>query len=190
MNIKICGKNINIYIIGFTGSGKSSIGYLLSKKINFKFIDSDNYIKKLYNTNIKQIFQLYGENVFRNIEKKFFISLKNKYHYIVSCGGGIVNINNIKNILHFNNKIIIIYLYASFKTIYQRLLNDFKNKKNFINHRPLIINFYNNKINYKKLKKLFYKRKILYKKLSHYIINTNKISKKNVCKKILKIINI
>ena len=78
----------NLVLLGMMGSGKSSMGSLLSKKINIKFIDVDIEIEKKVGLKISKIFEKEGEKYFRQIEEietlKF---LKNK-KTIISLGGG------------------------------------------------------------------------------------------------------
>ena len=62
--------NKNIVLIGMMGSGKSTIGYLLSKSIELKFEDIDNIIEKETSHKINDMFHTTGENIFRNIEEK------------------------------------------------------------------------------------------------------------------------
>ena len=64
----------NIVLIGMMGSGKSSIGKILSKKLNISFIDIDRKIEEVESLSISDIFRKNGENYFRKIEEK--ISLK------------------------------------------------------------------------------------------------------------------
>ena len=66
--------NKNIVLIGMMGSGKSSIGKILSKKLNLTFIDIDQKIEETEDSKISEIFTKHGENYFRRIEEK--ISLK------------------------------------------------------------------------------------------------------------------
>jgi Shikimate kinase len=66
--------NKNIVLIGMMGSGKSSIGKILSKKLNLTFIDIDQKIEETEDSKISEIFTKYGEKYFRKIEEK--ISLK------------------------------------------------------------------------------------------------------------------
>ena len=61
---------MNIIITGMTGSGKSTIGKMLSKRLNLEFIDLDSYIEKNTGLKISEIFSLYGEDYFRKLEKK------------------------------------------------------------------------------------------------------------------------
>ena len=78
----------NIVLIGMMGSGKSSIGKLLSKQLNLDFIDIDNKIEKSENCTISDIFIKKGENYFREIEKKISINCLELENKIISLGGG------------------------------------------------------------------------------------------------------
>ena len=66
--------NKNLVLIGMMGSGKSSIGKILSKKLEFEFIDTDSKIEEIEKKTISEIFKKNGEKYFRNIEE--VISLK------------------------------------------------------------------------------------------------------------------
>ena len=79
-----------IVLIGMMGSGKSTIGALLSKKMNMKFIDVDNKIETIEKQKISQIFKLKGEKYFRQIEVETISSLLNskEKELILSLGGG------------------------------------------------------------------------------------------------------
>ena len=79
-----------IVLIGMMGSGKSTIGALLSKKINMKFIDLDSKIETIEKQTISQIFKLKGEKYFRAIETETILSLLNakEKELVLSLGGG------------------------------------------------------------------------------------------------------
>ena len=79
-----------IVLIGMMGSGKSTIGVLLSKKMNIKFIDLDNKIETIEKQKINQIFKLKGEKYFRNLEVETVHSLldSKEKEFILSLGGG------------------------------------------------------------------------------------------------------
>ena len=71
----------NLVLVGMMGSGKSTVGYILSKKLNMKFIDIDKEIEKEVGLKITEIFEKKGENYFREIEEKIslnFLKTKNK----------------------------------------------------------------------------------------------------------------
>ena len=74
--------NKNIVLIGMMGSGKSTIGYLLSKSTNLKHVDIDKLIEKETGLKIYDIFEKKGEEYFRNLEEKITLKLlKNKKKY-------------------------------------------------------------------------------------------------------------
>ena len=79
-----------IVLIGMMGSGKSTIGALLSKKMNIKFVDLDLKIETIEKQTISQIFKLKGEKYFRTIEVKTILSLldSKEKELVLSLGGG------------------------------------------------------------------------------------------------------
>ncbi|MFK7909546.1 MAG: shikimate kinase [Akkermansiaceae bacterium] len=82
----------NIVLIGFMGSGKSTIGRVLRKKIGYKLVDTDHVIEKDTSTSISNLFKNQGEDAFRDMETEL---LKNMIHqrcneHIISTGGGMV----------------------------------------------------------------------------------------------------
>ena len=79
-----------IVLVGMMGSGKSTIGALLSKKMNMKFIDLDTKIEAIEKQTINQIFKLKGEKYFRAIEVETILSLLNfkEKDLVLSLGGG------------------------------------------------------------------------------------------------------
>ena len=71
--------NKNLVFLGMMGSGKSSIGAMVSKKLNIPFIDIDDLIEEHAGMTVSEIFEVNGENYFRNLEEKITIkSLKQK----------------------------------------------------------------------------------------------------------------
>lgn len=150
---KIVNDKRNIVLIGMPGSGKSTIGKMLSTKLNMEFKDTDELIEKETNMEIKDIFKLYGEEKFREIEKNVIKSLQDKSSCIISCGGGIIK--DIENINYLRKNGVIIYLDRDIENIY---LND---------KRPLTQNKDD-------LIRLYKERLPLYKKYSDYIIENNK----------------
>lgn len=115
---------MEIVIMGYMGSGKSTIGKYISKKNNLNFIDLDNYIEQREKLSIKEVFSQKGEIYFR-IKEAFYLKeiLDSKKNYVLSLGGGTpcygTNIGLIKesNALSF-------YLKGSIQTLIQRLRNE------------------------------------------------------------------
>jgi len=90
----------NVVIIGMPGSGKTTVGRLLAKRLNFNFIDTDEFIEKKQNRKIKELF-LNGESYFREIEKNAVEEISRENNTVISTGGGVIkditNINNLKD---------------------------------------------------------------------------------------------
>ena len=169
-----------IVLIGMMGSGKSTIGKILSKMLKFNFIDTDILIEKKCGLKITKIFDKYGEEYFRRKEEKIVSKiLCYKSSFVISLGGGVfLNKNLQKQIL---KKTISIWLKPSFKTIYDRC------KKS--NHRPLIKNKNDLRFN---LKKLIKKRYPIYSKANITITlnNTPRVICNNIIKRLNIIINL
>ena len=78
----------NIVFLGMMGSGKSSIGSLVAKKLKLNFVDIDREIETQTKMSIKKIFEDKGENYFRKIEEKITLKALRKNKNIISIGGG------------------------------------------------------------------------------------------------------
>ena len=78
----------NIVLIGMMGSGKSSIGKILSKKLSLNFIDIDKKIEEFEKLTVSEIFKKNGENYFRKIEEKISLKSLKAENSIISLGGG------------------------------------------------------------------------------------------------------
>lgn len=123
---------MNIILIGFKKSGKTTLGKILSKLLNKKFIDIDDIINKIFkekhneDKNIFEIYQNLQEINFRKFENLAFENVKNVNNSIIATSGGCILNNNNLEIL--NNPKIIIYLKATKET----LINRIKNEKNSI----------------------------------------------------------
>ena len=78
----------NLVFLGMMGSGKSSIGNMVSKKLNLPFIDIDSLIEENVGISISQIFEKKGENYFRNLEEKITLKALKNLKNVVSLGGG------------------------------------------------------------------------------------------------------
>ena len=161
--------NKNIVLIGMMGSGKSTIGYLLSKSIDLKFSDVDKVIEKEEGCKILNIFETKGELYFRNLEEKITLKLlKNKRNIISLGGGGFLNKSIKKEVLNNNFSF---WLSWKNSTILKRIL---KNKK-----RPLAFNSGKNN-----LKKLIRDRTKIYSE-ANYKINCEDLTKNMIVNEII-----
>ena len=153
------------------GSGKSTIGYLLSKNINLNFLDVDKFIEKETDLKIYDIFQKKGEVYFRNLEEKTTLKLlKGKGKIISLGGGGFLNKNIRKEILKNH---ISFWLNWKNSTIINRIL---KSKK-----RPVAFNSSENN-----LKRLINERSNIYAE-ANFKINCETLTKKMIVKNILEL---
>ena len=161
--------NKNIVLIGMMGSGKSTIGYLLSKSIDLDFVDVDKVIENETGFKIHNIFEKKGELYFRNLEEKISLKLlKNKNKIIALGGGGFINKNIKKEIL---NNSLSFWLNWKNSTIVKRIN---KSKK-----RPIA--FYSSK---KNLKKLISDRSKIYSE-ANFKINCETLSKNMIVNQII-----
>lgn len=97
----------NIVLIGMPGSGKSTIGRLLSQSLNMKFIDMDDYIVKTEGKSVKELFAV-SEDCFRNAETRCSLELSNMNSVVVAAGGGIIKRK--ENIDYLKKNSIIIFI--------------------------------------------------------------------------------
>ena len=163
--------NKNIVLLGMMGSGKTTIGYLLSKNINLNFLDVDKFIEKETDLKIYDIFQKKGEVYFRNLEEKTTLKLlKGKGKIISLGGGGFLNKNIRKEILKNH---ISFWLNWENSTIINRIL---KSKK-----RPVAFNSSENN-----LKRLINERSNIYAE-ANFKLNCEKLTKKMIVKNILEL---
>ena len=90
---------MNIFLIGMMGSGKSSVGYFLSKYLHNTFYDLDKEVEKRFNLSIKDIFSEYDEELFRKEENALLKEVDTSSNVIISTGGGIVLLEENRKIL-------------------------------------------------------------------------------------------
>ena len=153
------------------GSGKSTIGSLISKKLNTKFIDIDSVLENDSKMKISEIFEKKGENFFRNLEEKITLKLLNSINNVISLGGGgFINEKIRKEVLKNNFSF---WLKCDTPTLLSRIKN---NKK-----RPIALNFSDGE-----LVELIAKRTKRYTQ-AQFKINCHKLTKTEIVKKILKI---
>lgn len=118
----------NVVLIGFMGTGKSSIGRMLACRLRRPFIDTDKKIEREYGMSIPEMFQQFGEAGFRNREAAVIAKVSRYTNAVISTGGGIVL--SAENIRRLRANSIIVSLSASFETILERTSRR--------NNRPLI----------------------------------------------------
>tara|TARA_B100000780_G_C20926871_1_gene369403 strand:+ start:28 stop:540 length:513 start_codon:yes stop_codon:yes gene_type:complete len=166
--------NKNIVFLGMMGSGKSSIGNLVSKKLDVPFIDIDNLIEEYTQMTISKIFEINGEDYFRNLEEKITLKcLKNKNNVISLGGGGFIN-NRIRNEIISNH--FSFWLDWDKSVLIKRIKI---NKK-----RPIAVKSTNQEI-----KAIIKGRTKIYSK-AQFKINCNKLTKAEIVKEVIRIYEI
>jgi shikimate kinase len=120
----------NIALVGHMGSGKSSIGKLISNKLNIDFVESDQLIEIYAKKTINNLFDLYGEAYFRKIEKKIILDLQHKNNIVLSLGGGSILNEEVREFI--KNNFISVFLDVDIATLIDRL--------KYSKKRPLILN--------------------------------------------------
>jgi|TARA_B110001454_G_scaffold179826_1_gene173193 shikimate kinase len=130
---------MKIVLLGYMASGKSTIGREISKKLDMKFIDLDDYISKREKRSISEIFKVEGEIYFRKIESSYLGEILNsKESFILSLGGGTPCYSNNMEVI-LNSEASSIYVKVDIKTLASRLTTE-KNK------RPLVADLEDNKL--------------------------------------------
>ena len=164
--------NKNLILTGMMGAGKSTIGSLLAKVLNFKFIDMDSLIEEKEKMTIKKIFASKGEAYFRNIEKKITLNNIQDSKKVIALGGGAF-INPI-----IRNEVLLktssFWIDIKPETLVERT--------NKSNKRPLI----DNKNLKRDIYRIYEERKDFYG-LADYKINCNRLNKIQIVNKIVEI---
>ena len=161
----------NLVFLGMMGSGKTSIGKLIAKKLKLSFIDVDNEIEEELGMTINKIFESNGEDFFRKFEEKITLKKLNLNSTVVSLGGGAFINKNIRKEVLKNH----LSFWLNWNDII--LLNRIKNSKK----RPLTFNSTDDQ-----LIDLIKKRSNIYSK-ALYEIKCDNLSKIEIVKKILNI---
>jgi len=163
----------NIVLIGMAGVGKTTVGRVLSKKIQRKFLDMDQEFEDQTKIRITDFFAIYGEKEFRKIERRIIndVLTKNK-KLVVSAGGGIFSNDEIRDLII--KKSITFFLDSSIETLAERL------KKNFSN-RPLL-----NKGNLRDNIEKLYQKRIKDYMMANHIILVDDLSVEDVVLNIIK----
>ncbi len=161
----------NLVFVGMMGCGKSTIGSMISKKLNLNFFDIDQLIENNLKMNVSKIFEIRGENFFRDVEKKITLDILKNKKGVIALGGGAFITRAIKNEVLENH--LSFWLDWNIDTLVNRIKNSKK--------RPLAVNSSKNE-----LKEIIKKRSIIYSK-ALYKIDCENFTKQQIAKKIIDI---
>lgn len=163
--------DLNVFLIGFMGVGKSTISAALKEVFAMDVIEMDEIIAKRNGMSISEIFELHGEQYFRNEETELLRECQNKKNQIISCGGGVamrqVNVDEMRK------SGTIVLLTASPETILERVQSS--------HDRPLLEN--NKTIEH--ITSLMQAREQAYQNAADIIVNTDGKSVFEICEEIV-----
>jgi shikimate kinase len=121
-------KKKHVILIGMPGSGKSSLGFILSKLMRLPFVDTDYYISKKEQKSVSDIFAKHGEDYFRKLEKQMLLEIVEHEPLVISTGGGMPCFFDNMDIM--NEFAVTVYLEVAPEQLFEHLKNDKK--------RPLV----------------------------------------------------
>ena len=162
---------MKIFLIGPMGSGKSTIGKVLSERLEYDFYDTDKLVEKVVGKKIKEIFEQNGEQYFRLKESEELDKTRKLKNAVIATGGGIIE--NEKNRLFLKEEKKVIFLDSSVERQYDRTKESQK--------RPLL----NNGDSMKILKNLYQKRLSFYQEVSKLKISMDNLTEGKIFEKIL-----
>ncbi len=161
----------NVFLIGFMGSGKSTVASCLAKDYGMAMIDMDQLIVERENMSIPDIFTQKGEQYFRDVETKLLMEIKAEQNKVVSCGGGVVLRD--ENIQAMKKGGRVVLLNAKAETILERVKDD--------DNRPLLRG--NKNITF--IRDMIEQRRPKYEEVADFVVDTDGKSVNLICKEII-----
>ncbi len=152
----------NVILVGMMGSGKTTMGRVLAKHLDKEFVDSDEEIQHRTGVTIPHIFDVEGEQGFRQRESSVIADLLRRENLILATGGGAVLMDQNRAAMRQNG--IVIYLKASVHDLWQRTRHD--------RNRPLL----QTDDPHARLAELFQQRGALYQQVADIVIQSGKLS--------------
>ena len=169
---------MNIFLIGFRGTGKTTIGKIISRMLDREFIDADEYLEQKEGKTVKGIFDEGGEKLFREMESRVIAELCLLDNKIIATGGGVILREENEKKLKKNG--VLILLTADVDTIYKRIYRDkFTQQK-----RPSLTD----RNGYPEIEYLLKYRNPLYDKAADFVLNTDSMSVNDAARKIVNFI--
>lgn len=161
----------NIVLIGFMGTGKSTVSDCLHSMFGMKVVEMDQVIAEREQMSIPDIFAAYGEEYFRGLETRLLVEMQSRKNTVVSCGGGAAlrerNVAEMKK----NGKVVL--LTASPETVYERVKDD--------GGRPLL----EGRKDVKGISELMEQRRAKYEAAADIVINTDNKTVIQVCEELV-----
>ena len=154
--------SVTIACVGLPGSGKSTIGRQLARRLDWRFFDSDVVIERRMGCSIREFFEREGEAVFRDLEQEVIGELTQNGACVLSTGGGVVLRQTNRDNLH--QRCQTVYLHSAPVEVFRRLRND-QNRPLLQVADPLA-----------RLKELYAARDPLYREAAHFVVETGRPS--------------
>jgi shikimate kinase len=162
----------NVYLVGLMGSGKTTIGRSLAKRLGFEFVDSDREIEARTGVSIPTIFEIEGEDGFRKREAQVIAEVSRQSGMVVATGGGaVLRPENRENLRSHG---FVVYLNVPPQTLWERTRHD-RNRPLLQVADPLL-----------KLKELFDQRDALYREVADLIVDGSRINAQAVLQLLIK----
>ena len=157
---------LRIALVGLPGSGKSTIGRQLARRLGLVSIDTDHVIEQRLGYSIREYFERKGEDSFRDVEESVIDDLTQTHHGILSTGGG--SVLRLANREHLHARCQVVYLRSSPEEIFRRLRHDMM--------RPLL------QVDdpLTRLRDLYAIRDPLYRETAHFVVETGRPSVANL----------
>ena len=146
----------NLVLVGFMGSGKTSAGRLVARRLDMKFVDMDDIIEQRHGQTISQIFARKGEPFFRQHERALVRELAAEQNHVIATGGGVVLDGN--NLRDFDRTGVVICCWVDAQTAHERTKH--------MKHRPLLEG---NADRLAQIETLLRQREVLYKAIPNRI---------------------
>ncbi len=151
-----------IALVGLPGSGKSTVGRQLARRIGLSFLDTDQVIEQRLGCSIRDFFASQGEERFRDIEESAIDELTRQPEGVLATGGGAVL--RATNRAHLHDRCQVVYLHSAPEDVYRRLRHD--------TQRPLL----QVEDPLARLRDLYAARDPLYREAAHFVIETGRPS--------------
>jgi shikimate kinase len=160
----------NLALVGFMGTGKSTVGRIAAETLQFEFVDTDELIEAQTGMKIEEIFQQKGEPAFRELEKHAVETLAARQKLVISTGGGLLT--DPANLASLRTHALVVCLWASPEIIWERVQGQ--------THRPLL----QSPDPLGRIRELFAKRDPQYRQ-ADVLIQTNRRAPKEVAQQVL-----
>lgn len=161
----------NVFLIGFMGSGKSTIASCLAEKYGMEIIEMDQLIVERDGMSIPDIFAQKGETYFRDAETNLLLEIQSEQNKVVSCGGGVALRE--ENVQSMKRSGQIFLLNAKAETILERVKDN--------DNRPLL----DGNKNVQFISELMEKRRSKYEGAADFVIQTDGKTAETICKEII-----